>query len=62
MALEKDSPRQNEREDTDLTRHAGPDRTDEPRRDSGLASEYQADFNRDAERAEARQGENSLPS
>jgi signal transduction histidine kinase len=52
MALER-FPRQNEREETDVSRHAGLAKTDEPLRDSDLASEHQADLNRDAERVEA---------
>ena len=42
MAPEKDPPGQSERE-----------KSDETLRDSGLASEHQADFDRDAERVEA---------
>jgi signal transduction histidine kinase len=53
MTPEKDPSRQNEREKTDASRHAGPVRTDEPLRDSDLASEHQADLNRNAERVEA---------
>jgi len=53
MAPEKNPPRQSDRETTDVSRHAGSVKTDEPRRDSGLASEQQADLRRDAERAEA---------
>jgi signal transduction histidine kinase len=44
---------ESEREKTDVSRHAGRAKTDEPRRDSDLASEHQADLNRDAERVEA---------
>jgi len=46
-------PRQSEREKTDVSRHGGRAKTDEPRRDSDLASEHQADLDRDAERVEA---------
>jgi hypothetical protein len=53
MAPEKDPPRQIEREKTEVSRHAGRVKTDEPRPDSDLDSERQADLNRDAERAEA---------
>jgi signal transduction histidine kinase len=53
MAPEKDPPKQSDRETTDVSRHAGLVKTDEPRRDSDLASEQQADLRRDAERAEA---------
>ena len=53
MAPEKDPPRQSEREKTDGSRHAERVKTDEPQRDSDLASEHQADLNRDAERVEA---------
>jgi signal transduction histidine kinase len=53
MAPEKDPPRQSEREKTDVSRHAGRVRPDEPRPDSDLDSEHQADLERDAERAEA---------
>jgi signal transduction histidine kinase len=53
MAPEKDPPRQSEREKTDVSRHAGRVKTDEPQRDSDLASEHQSDLNRDAERVEA---------
>jgi signal transduction histidine kinase len=53
MEPEKDPPRPDERENTDVTRHAEPVKADEPRRDSDLTSEQQADLNRDAERAEA---------
>src|SRR5512140_2295033 len=42
MASETDLPRQNERE-----------KSDETLRDSDLASEHQADFDRDSERVEA---------
>jgi signal transduction histidine kinase len=52
-APDKDPPRQSEREKTDVSRHAGRVKTDEPLRDSDLASEHQANLNRDAERAEA---------
>jgi signal transduction histidine kinase len=55
MASEKDPPRQSERETTDVSRNAGRIETDEPLRDSDLASEHQADLNRDAERVEADQ-------
>jgi hypothetical protein len=53
MAFEKDPPIQSEREKTDVSRHAGRLKTDEPLCDSDLASEQQADWNRDAERGEA---------
>jgi signal transduction histidine kinase len=53
MAPEKNPPRQSDREKTDVSRHARGVKTDKPRRDSDLASERQADLNRDAERAEA---------
>jgi len=53
MAPEKDPPRQIERETTDVSRNARRVKTDEPRRDSDLASEQQADLDRNAERAEA---------
>jgi len=53
MAPEKDPPRQSEREKTDVSGYAGRVKTDEPRRDSDLASEQQADLDRNAERAEA---------
>jgi hypothetical protein len=53
MAPGKDPPRQSEREKTDVSRYAGRVKTDEPRPDSDLDSEHQADLNRDAERAEA---------
>ena len=53
MAPEKDPPRQSEREKTDVSRHAGRVRPDEPRPDSDLGSERQADLSRNAERAEA---------
>jgi signal transduction histidine kinase len=46
-------PRQSEREKTDVSRHAGRAKIDEPRRDSDLGSEHQADLDRDAERVEA---------
>jgi signal transduction histidine kinase len=52
-APDKDPPRQSEREKTDVSRNAGRVKTDEPLRDSDLASEHQADLNRDAKRAEA---------
>jgi signal transduction histidine kinase len=51
-APDKDPPRQSEREKTDVSRDAGRVKTDEPLRDSDLASEHQANLNRDAERAE----------
>ena len=53
MAPEKNPPGQSDREKTDVSRHARGVKTDKPRRDSDLASERQADLNRDAERAEA---------
>jgi signal transduction histidine kinase len=53
MAPEKDPPKQTDRETTDVSGHAGSVKTDEPQRDSDLASEQQADLRRDAERAEA---------
>jgi signal transduction histidine kinase len=53
MAPEKNPPRQSDREKTDVSRHARGVKTNKPRRDSDLASERQADLNRDAERAEA---------
>jgi signal transduction histidine kinase len=53
MAPEKDPPRQSKREETDVSRHAGRVRPDQPRPDSDLGSERQADLSRDAERAEA---------
>src|ERR1700731_4714095 len=53
MAPEKDPPRQSEREKTEVSRHAGRVKTGEPQPESDLASEHQADVNRDAERAEA---------
>jgi signal transduction histidine kinase len=53
MASEKDLPRQSEPEETDISRRAGRARPDEALRDSDLASEHQADFDRDAERVEA---------
>ena len=53
MAPEKNPPRQRERDKTDVSRHASGVKTGEPRRDSELASEHQADLDRDAERAEA---------
>ena len=53
MATEKDPPRQSKREKTDVSRHPGRVRPDQPRTDSDLASERQADLSRDAERAEA---------
>ena len=49
MASEKDSPKQSEREKTAVSRHAGRMET----ADSDLATEHQADLNRDAERVEA---------
>jgi signal transduction histidine kinase len=42
-----------EREKTEVSRHAGRVKTEEPLRDSDLAFEHQADLNRDAERVEA---------
>ena len=51
MAPGKDPPRQSEK--TEASRYAGRVQTDEPRPDSDLDSEHQADLNRDAERAEA---------
>jgi len=53
MAPEKDTSMQSDREKTDVSRHAGRAKTDEPLRDSDLTSEHQADLNRDAGRAEA---------
>jgi signal transduction histidine kinase len=53
MAPERNPPRQSDREKTDVSRHARGVKTDEPRGDSDLASEQQADLRRDAERAEA---------
>src|SRR6202171_1227676 len=53
MASEKDLPGQSERDKTAVNRHAGRVKTDKPLRDSDLASEHQADLNRDAERVEA---------
>jgi signal transduction histidine kinase len=53
MASEKDPPRQSEREKTAVSRHAGRTKTGETLRGSDLASEHQADLNRDAERVEA---------
>jgi signal transduction histidine kinase len=53
MVPEKDSPRQNERQKTDVSRQAERIKTGETLRDSDLASEHQADLNRDAERVEA---------
>ena len=53
MTPEKDPPRRDERENTDVTRHTEPVKTDEPLRDSDLPSEHQADLNRDAGRVEA---------
>ena len=53
MAPEKDPPRRDEHENTDVTRHAEPVKSDEPLRDSDLPSEYQADLGRDAERVAA---------
>jgi signal transduction histidine kinase len=41
------------REKTEVSRHAERVKTEEPLRDSDLASEHQADLNRDAERVEA---------
>ena len=41
------------REKTEVSRHAERVKTEEPRRDSDLAFEHQADLNRDAERVEA---------
>src|ERR1700730_11472616 len=46
-------PRQGEHEKTNISRHAGRAKTDEPQRDSDLASEHQADLRRDAERVES---------
>ena len=53
MAPGKGPPRQSKREKTGVSRHAGRVKTDEPRRDSDLDSEHQADLKRDAERVEA---------
>ena len=53
MAPEKDPPRQSEREKTAVSLHAGRIKTGETLRDSDLASEHQADVNRDSERVEA---------
>ena len=53
MASEKDSPKQNERGKTVVSRPAGRIKAGEPLHDSDLASEHQADSNRDAERVEA---------
>ena len=53
MASDKDPPRQSERDKTDISRHAGRVKTGEPQPESDLASEHQADLNRDAERVEA---------
>ena len=53
MASEKDSPRQGEREKAAVSLHAGRAKTGETLRDSDLASEHQADLNRDSERVEA---------
>lgn len=53
MASEKDPPRQSEREKAAVSRHAGRIKADETLRGSDLASEHQADLNRDAERVEA---------
>src|SRR6202171_602208 len=53
MASEKDPPRQGEREKTAVSPHAGRIKAGETPRDSALASEHQADLNRDAERVEA---------
>ena len=52
MASEKDPQSRSEHEKTDASRHAGREKTDEPRRDSDLDFEHQADLNRDAERVE----------
>jgi signal transduction histidine kinase len=53
MASGKESPRQSEREKTDESRPSGDGPAGEPLPDSDLASEHQADVNRDAERVEA---------
>ncbi len=53
MASEKDPPRQSERDKTEVSRNIGRIKTDELPRDSDLASEQQADLDRDAERVEA---------
>src|ERR1700730_14637292 len=53
MASEKDPPRQGERAKTAVSPHAGRTKAGETPRDSALASEHQADLNRDAERVEA---------
>lgn len=53
MASEKDSSRQSEREKSAVSRHAGRTKTGGTLRDSDLASEHQADLNRDSERVEA---------
>jgi len=53
MAPEKDKPTRGKRENATVTRHTKPVKTDEPRRDSDLLSEHQADLNRDADRVEA---------
>src|SRR5215469_2321932 len=53
MASEKDPPRQSECERTDISHHAGSVKADDPRPDSDLDSEHQADLNRDTARAEA---------
>jgi signal transduction histidine kinase len=53
MAPEKDPPGQSEREKTDVNSHIGRLKSEEPVRDSDLASERQADLNRDAERVQA---------
>ena len=53
MAPEQDPPKQSECEKTDVSRQAARVKTDEPLRDSDLASEHEADLNRDAERLEA---------
>jgi signal transduction histidine kinase len=53
MASGKESPKQSEREKTDKSRPSGGVPAGEPLPDSDLASEHQADVNRDAERVEA---------
>ena len=53
MASGEESPGQGEREKTDRSRPSGGVPAGEPLRDSDLASEHQADVNRDAERVEA---------
>lgn len=53
MASEKDPSRQSEHEKTAGNRRAGRTESSETLRDSDLASERQADVNRDAERVEA---------